>query len=46
MKIMFKLLFLIAFIMLGGVAVIKLIYGCSWKEAFKTGDQFVSDLLG
>jgi len=46
MKIIFKLLFLIVFVMLSGVAVIKLIYGCSWKEAFKIGDQFMTDLLG
>ena len=46
MRIIFNFLMLIAFILLGGITVIKIVYGCSWKEAFKIGDQFMTDLLG
>ena len=46
MKAIFNFLLLIALVILGGVAVIKLVYGCSWKEAFKISDQFMTDLLG
>ena len=31
---------------LGGVAFIRYVYGCSWAESFDIADQFVEDLLG
>ena len=46
MKLLFKLAFLTVMVILGGVALIRYTYGCSWRESFDIADQFVSDLLG
>ena len=45
MRILFRLMFLVAMIFLGGVIFIRYAYGCSWKESFEITDQFVSDLM-
>ena len=46
MKAILRLMMLVAMAMLGGVAVIKFVNKCSWREAFEIGDQFMEDLLG
>ena len=46
MKMILRLMMLVAIGMLGGVAMIKFLNKCSWREAFEIGDQFMEDLLG
>ena len=46
MKTILKLMMLVAMVMLGGVAMIKFMRKCSWREAFEIGDQFMGDMLG
>ena len=37
---------MLIFCILGGVAFIRYVYGCSWRESFDIADQFVEDVLG
>jgi hypothetical protein len=46
MKMLFKLMLMLIFCILGGVAFIRYVYGCSWRESFDIADQFVEDVLG
>jgi hypothetical protein len=46
MKMLFKLMLMLMFCILGGVAFIRYVYGCSWREGFDIADQFVEDVLG
>ena len=46
MKALFHMMAFLALVVLGGILVIKLLYGCSWRESVDIADQFVSDLLG
>lgn len=46
MRILFKMAFLTMLCIVGGVAFIRYVYGCSWRESFDIADQFVEDLLG
>jgi hypothetical protein len=43
---LFKLMLMLIFCILGGVAFIRYVYGCSWRESFDIADQFVEDVLG
>jgi hypothetical protein len=45
MKILLKLMLLALFIMLGGVALIKILGRHSWQESFEIADQFMAELL-
>ncbi len=46
MRALFQFLIFIAFILLGGIVLIKYAYKCSWRESFEIADQFIADLLG
>ena len=46
MKVLFKLMLMVMFCILGGVAFIRYAYGCSWRESFDIADQFLEDVLG
>ncbi len=46
MRLMIRLVLLMALFLLGGVVFIRYTYGCSWKESFGIANQFVSDLVG
>ena len=46
MRVLFKLAFMTIVGILGGVAFIRYVYGCSWAESFDIADQFIEDLLG
>ena len=46
MKMLFKLMLMLMFCILGGVVFIRYVYGCSWRESFDIADQFVEDVLG
>ncbi len=45
MKTLGRLLILAALLAFGGVALIKALYRCSWKEALQIADRFMEDLL-
>jgi len=45
MKILFKLIFMTLLVMLGGVALIKVLGRHTWRESFEIADQFVAELL-
>jgi hypothetical protein len=46
MKVLFKLTLMLMFCIVGGVAFIRYVYGCSWRESFDIADQFLEDVLG
>jgi len=46
MKTLGRLLVLAALLAFGGVALIKVLYSCSWREALQIADRFMEDLLG
>ncbi len=46
MKALLKMAFYLFFIGFLGVVIIKVVYGCSWSEAFEIADSFISELLG
>lgn len=46
MKMFLKLMLMVMFCILGGVALIRYVYGCSWRESFDIADQFLEDVLG
>ena len=46
MRALFHLLAFLALLAFGGILLIKLSYGCSWRESVDIADQFLADLLG
>lgn len=46
MRVLFKMMLLLMICMLGGVAFIRYVYGCSWRDSFDIADQFLEDVLG
>lgn len=45
MKILFKLAIWTILFVLGGIAIIRFTYRCSWQDSFEIADQFVNDLV-
>lgn len=45
MKTLLRLMVLMAVIFGGGVVLVKILYGVSWREAVGIADQFVEDIL-
>ena len=45
MKTLFKLFMLLCVLIGGGVVLIRILYGVSWRESLEIADQFIEDLL-
>lgn len=46
MRAFLRLFAMVSIVFGGGVVLIKLAYGVSWKESIEIADQFLEDLLG
>ena len=46
MKILLRLISFALLVMLGGVVLIKVFGGRTWRESFEIADQFIAELLG
>ena len=45
MKALLKLFILLCVLFGGGVVLIRILYGVSWRESLEIADQFIEDLL-
>lgn len=46
MKILLRLVCFALLVMLGGLVLIKVLGGRTWRESFQIADQFIAELLG
>ena len=46
MRAFIKLFALLTALFGGGVVLIKLLYGATWRDSIEIADQFIEDLLG
>jgi hypothetical protein len=46
MRAFLRLFAMVSIFFGGGVVLIKLVYGVSWRESLEIADQFLEDLLG
>ena len=46
MRGLFRLFMLLSAVFGGGVVLIRLLYGVSWRESLEIADQFIEDLIG